>query len=98
MGNARRLANGNTLINWAIGDRPKATEVRPDGSKAYEMNFAEEYHSYRVFRFPWHGVVSRPNLIIEPYLNQLALIFNKFGDKDVAYYRIYADVKAIQPS
>jgi hypothetical protein len=94
MGNAQRLANGNTLINWAIGDRPKATEVRPDCSKAYEMNFTEEYHSYRVFRFPWHGVVSRPYLIIEPYLNQLVLIFNKFGDKDVAYYRIYADTKS----
>lgn len=94
MANAQRLANGNTLINWAIGDRPKATEVRPNGTVAYEMNFADQYHCYRAFRFPWNGRVARPYLIIEPYLNQVALIFNKFGDPDVRYYRIYADTHA----
>ncbi len=33
-GNAQRLSNGNTLINWAVGNLPKLTEVRPDGTKA----------------------------------------------------------------
>ena len=89
MGNAQRLANGNTLINWAVGNLPKLTEVRPDGTKAYEMNWADGYEAYRVWRCPWQGVALKPNLIIEPYPDRITLLFNKFGDKEVAYYRIY---------
>jgi hypothetical protein len=89
MGNVQRLPNGNTQINWAVGDRPKATEVRPDGSVAYEMNFTEQYHTYRAFRFPWHGKPAKPYLIAELYMNQVVLLCNKFGDSDVDYYRIY---------
>lgn len=89
MGNAQRLPNGNTLINWAVGNLPKLTEVRPDGNKAYEMNWANGYEAYRVWRCPWQGVALKPNLIIEPYPDKLTLIFNKFGDTNVAYYRIY---------
>jgi hypothetical protein len=95
MGNVQRLPNGNTLINWAVGDRPKATEVRPDGSVAYEMNFVDRYHTYRTFRFPWNGKPAAPSLLVEPYLNQVVLLCNKFGDSDVDHYRIYADT---QPS
>ncbi|MEE9365614.1 MAG: aryl-sulfate sulfotransferase, partial [Dehalococcoidales bacterium] len=90
MGNAQRLPNGNTLINWVITNAPKVTEVRPDGTKAFEMNWsAQNSKSYRVFKFPWDGVVETPNLIIEPQPDSLMLIFNKFGDPNVAYYRIY---------
>jgi hypothetical protein len=93
MGNVQRLPNGNTLINWAVGDRPKATEVRPDGSVAYEMNFVDRYHTYRAFRFPWSGRPAGPCLLVEPYLNQAVLLCNKFGDSDVDHFRIYADTK-----
>lgn len=89
MGNTQRLPNGNTLINWAVGNLPKLTEVRPDGTKAYEMNWADGYEAYRVWRCPWQGVALKPNLIIEPYSDKVTLIFNKFGDTNVAYYRIY---------
>ena len=89
MGNAQRLPNGNTLINWAVGNLPKLTEVRPDGTKAFEMNWADGFEAYRVWRCPWQGVALKPNLIIEPYPDKLTLIFNKFGDTNVAYYRIY---------
>lgn len=94
MGDAQRLPSGNTLINWAVGDRPKATEARPDGSVAYEMNFIDGYHTYRTFRFAWNGHPATPYLLIEPYLNQVALIFNKFGDAQVDYYRIYGDTRS----
>lgn len=94
MGNAQRLPNGNTLINWAVGDRPKATEVRPDGKVAFEMNFVEQYHCYRVFRFPWDGMAKVPNLFVEPTSSKVTLIFNKFGDPDVDYYRIYGGTSA----
>jgi hypothetical protein len=89
MGNAQRLSNGNTLINWAVGNLPKLTEVRPDGSKAFEMNWADGYEAYRVWRCPWQGVALKPNLIIESYPDKVLLLFNKFGDTNVSYYRVY---------
>jgi hypothetical protein len=90
MGNVQRLTNGNTLINWALGSLPKLTEVRPDGTKAFEMNWADQWEAYRVWRCPWQGVALAPYLILEPYPDNLTLIFNQFGDTNVAYYRIYA--------
>jgi hypothetical protein len=97
MGNVQRLPNGNTLINWAVGNLPKLTEVRPDGTKAYEMNWTDGFEAYRVWRCSWQGVALKPNLIIEPYPDKLTLIFNKFGDTNVAYYRIYGGTTA-QPT
>jgi len=89
MGNVQRLTNGNTLINWAVGNLPKLTEVRRDGTKVFEMNWVDGYEAYRVWRCPWQGVALRPNLIIESYPDKVLLLFNKFGDTNVAYYRIY---------
>lgn len=92
MGNAQRLPNGNTHINWARGDvLPIATEVRPNGDKAFEMWFMDGYHCYRSFRFPWQGKRNTPYLILEPRVDNITLLFNKFGDNDVDYYKIYGD-------
>ena len=90
MGNVQRLSNGNTFINWAIQNMPKAEEVRPDGSRVYEMNFAQDAKSYRAFRFPWNGQATKPVLFVEPQVDNVTLIFNKFGDPNVDYYNIYA--------
>jgi hypothetical protein len=89
MGNVQRLPNGNTLINWAIPNLPKLTEVRPDGTKAFEMNFVDQWESYRVHRCAWQGVAKTPYLIVEPQFNNVTLLFNKFGDREVDYYNIY---------
>ena len=89
MGNVQRLRNGNTLINWAVGNLPKLTEIRPDGTKAFEMNWAGGWESYRVWRCPWQGSALKPYLIVEPNPDNITLIFNQFGDTNVAYYRIY---------
>jgi len=89
MANTQRLPNGNTLINWAIGSLPKLTEVRPDGTKAFEMNWVDHYEAYRVWRCPWQGMALKPNLIIETPPDNITLLFNKFGDPNVDYYRIY---------
>jgi hypothetical protein len=89
MGNVQRLTNGNTLINWAVGNLPKLTEIRPDGTKAFEMNWINQLQTYRVWRCPWQGVAVQPYLILEPYPDNLTLVFNQFGDTNVAYYRIY---------
>lgn len=89
MANTQRLPNGNTLINWAVGHLPKLTEVRPDGTKAFEMNWVDCSEAYRVWRCQWQGNAAKPYLIIEPQPDNLTLLFNKFGDPNVAYYRIY---------
>jgi hypothetical protein len=55
MGSVERLPTGNTLIGWggAAYPQPAVTEVRPDGSIAYEAQLAPGALSYRVFRYPW---------------------------------------------
>jgi len=89
MGDVQRLPNGNTLINWALGAYPKLTEVRPDGSKAFEMNWVNQFEAYRVWRCPWQGVALKPYLILEAYPDNVTLLFNQFGDSNVVTYRIY---------
>jgi outer membrane protein assembly factor BamB len=89
MGNAQRLKNGNTLINWAEGGRPKATEVTPEGVKVYEMNFVNHYDCYRTHKFDWNVPAETPALMIESGTTGATLIFNQFGAQDVAYYNIY---------
>src|SRR6185503_7562560 len=77
------------LINWAVGNLPKLTEVRPNGTKAFEMNWVDGYEAYRVWRCSWQGTALKPNLLIESYPDSVILLFNKFGDPKVSYYRIY---------
>ena len=89
MGNAQRLPGGNTVICWADFSLPKLTEVRLDGSKAFELDFMQSFSSYRSFRFPWKGKAAVPALIIEPYSSGIILLFNKFGDEDIVQYNIY---------
>jgi Arylsulfotransferase (ASST)/Concanavalin A-like lectin/glucanases superfamily/Carbohydrate binding domain len=89
MGNAQRLTNGNTLINWALGGMPKLTEVRPDGTKAFEMNWADQWEAYRTWRCPWQGSALQPYLIVESYPDNITITFNQFGDTNVGFYKIY---------
>jgi hypothetical protein len=94
MGNAQRLPNGNTLINWADGSLPKLTEVRPNGEKAFEMDFVEYAHCYRLFRFPWKGIAKVPYLVVEGNTECITLLFNKFGDSTIDHYNIYGDTRS----
>jgi hypothetical protein len=89
MGNVQRLPNGNTLINWAVGYLPKLTEVRPDCTKVFEMNYVDQHDCYRVHRCQWNGAAEKPYLIAESHREAVELIFNQFGDPDVDYYKIY---------
>jgi hypothetical protein len=84
--NVQRLPNGNTMINWT--PRGLVTEVRSDGTKAFEMVF-DEHQTYRAFRFEWDGVAARPELWYEATSTEVTLHFAKFGDPDVAQFYIY---------
>ena len=88
-GNVQRLTNGNTHINWVFPGYPKAVEVDPNGVKQLELNLTPGSDLYRSWRAPWNGVVPVPYLIAEPYPDNVTLIFNKFGDTNVNFYRIY---------
>ena len=89
MGDVQRLPNGNTLIDWAVGNLPKLTEVRPDGTKAYEMNWVSQWEAYRTWRCPWQSSATQPYLLAESYPDNVTLIFNQFGDTNVGFYKIY---------
>ena len=89
LGSAQRLPGGNTLINFVLAGYPKAIEVDTNGVKHFEMNMIPGADAYRAFRLPWNGVVAGPYLLIEPGADNITLVFNKFGDTNVAYYRIY---------
>ncbi len=91
MGNTQRLPNGNTLINWADGSLPKATEVTPSGRVVLEADFVEDSHCYRTFKFDFENVMDYPYLIGESYPERVTLIFNKFGDKNIREYQVYGD-------
>jgi hypothetical protein len=58
MGSVQRLPNGNTLIGWGLNPSPAVTEVKPDGTKVFEMSFTAPNVSFRAFRFPWAGANS----------------------------------------
>lgn len=89
MGSAQRLPNGNTLIDFVLPQYPKAIEVDPSGAKRFELSLSPGADSYRAFRFPWQGITAAPYLLVEPHFDNLTLLFNKFGDTNVAYYRIF---------
>lgn len=95
MGNAQRLQNGNTHINYGIGGwNPTAQEVTPSGEKKFEMRFETPYFCYRSFRHPWNGIVKTPYLLVEAPQDTLTLLFNKFGDENIDYFNIYGDTFA----
>ena len=89
LGNVQRLPNGNTLIGWGDGTLPVLTEVRPDGTVAYELEFEQYAHSYRAYRFPWVGKASRPYLLAETRNDTVRMYMNTFGDSSVVGYRIF---------
>ena len=93
LGNAQRLPNGNTLINWAAGNNPKPVEVRPDGSTALEFMFNQWVSCYRILRSPWQGKAAAPYLVAESWSDKVTLIFNMFGHNDILYFNIYAGTK-----
>ena len=88
MGTTQRLPNGNTLIGWGCAN-PTLTEVRPDGSKAFELTLDPNIFTYRAFRFPWNGVAIAPYLWADTSSQELTLNFVRFGATNVVRYYIY---------
>lgn len=88
LGNMQRLPNDNTFIGWGMGNTT-ATEVRSDGSKAFELRFVNTMNSYRVFRFPWKGIAAAPTLWADTTAEEVTLHFTRFGATNIVKYFIY---------
>jgi hypothetical protein len=93
MGNVQRLPNGNTFINWPDNKSLWACEVDSNNEIVHELEISNT-STNRVRRFEWEGMFLAPYLIVESYNTGIVLIFNKFGDKNVDYYKIYGDTQA----
>lgn len=89
MANAQRLENGNTMIGW--GSNSLATEVRPDGVKAFEL--AHGAMSYRAFRYTWNATPSEQPRLVLRYGSDAtaATIYAAWnGATGVSGYEVYA--------
>lgn len=51
MGSVQRRKDGSTLIGWGISDTVAVTEVKPDGSTAFEMALPSGHFNYRAYKF-----------------------------------------------
>ncbi len=53
-GSMRRIADGNTLIGWGINDTPPSvSELHPDNTVAWAIDYPGNVYSYRAFRHSW---------------------------------------------
>ncbi len=59
MGSVQRLSNGNTFIGWG-STNPTCSEIRPNGTKTFEMTLPQGSYSYRAFRQTWKGAPVQP--------------------------------------
>ena len=62
MGNVEELPNGNMFIGWGQSDHPAATEINPQDSIVYEINFSPIYQLYRTFRYNWKTTYFKTNV------------------------------------
>jgi len=97
MGDAQRLPDGNTFLDWGApftGTRyayDTMTEVAPDGQILFDLSFDSPYVSYRAFRFPWQGFPdTQPALASKVDGNAVTLGYSWNGATEVAAYRLFA--------
>ena len=78
-----------------MGDGATVTEVKPDGSKAFELTFGAPQVTYRAFRFPWEGnPATPPTLVLQKTSSAITLTYSWNGATDIASYRVYSGPQA----
>lgn len=72
MGGAQRLPNDNTVIGWGenFTDLKAMSEIRTDGTIAFELLLPNSIVNYKAFRFPWKTnlFVTNPDSIFFEYV------------------------------
>ena len=96
MGDAQRLSDGNTFLDWGAPFTGTGyaydtmTEVAPDGQILFDLSFDSPYVSYRAFRFPWQGFPdTQPALASKDDGNAITLGYSWNGATEVAAYRLF---------
>jgi hypothetical protein len=90
LGNVQTLPDGNIFIGWGANLTPSLVEVKPNGSKAFELDFADPLISYRAFRFPWQGLPTWPaTLVLQRAGGSMRLTMSWNGATEIASYRVY---------
>ena len=76
MGNTQRLSNHSTIIGWGLrtGDSRAITEVKDNGTIAFELSLPDNISNYRAFRFNW-----KTNLFVT---NPDSIFFESIGVGD----------------
>ncbi len=87
MGSVQRLDNGNTFIDCSTTSPAMTMEVTPDGEKVFQM-LSHGSSSYRSFRYDLDVNAETPFFMLENFGYTLNLLFNKWGDANVAHYKI----------
>jgi hypothetical protein len=90
LGNVQGLSTGNTIIGWGL-HKTAVTEIRPDGTTVFELDFTDNVYSYRAFRFPWSGTARVPTLWADTSGTDPVLNFTHFGVSDVIKFYIYEE-------
>jgi hypothetical protein len=72
MGGTQRLPNNNTVIGWGYNftDLKAMSEIRPDGTIAFELLLPNSIINYKAYRFPWKTnlFVTDPDSIVFEYV------------------------------
>jgi len=90
IGNAQRLPNGNTLVNWGLAG--KLTEVTAEEQVVRELHLGGD-SSYRAFQLPWASQPTTvPKLALRTAATTTTLYMSWNGATTVAHYAIFAGV------
>ncbi len=83
MGGTQRLPNNNTVIGWGrnLTNLIAMSEVRVDGTIAFELSLSNSVLNYKAFRFPWKTnlFVTDPDSIVfetVPVGDSTTIVFN----------------------
>jgi hypothetical protein len=103
MGNAQRLDNGNTFINWGYippgSGAPNMTEIDSNGNIVWEMHFTDSNFLvvYRAHRYEWNPCVpTEIDSINAMVISEVAAIISWSPVRDAGSYLIqYQTVGAI---
>jgi hypothetical protein len=93
MGNVQELPDGGVLVGW--GTASGFTEFDQHGNVRLDASFADGSASYRVFRFPWHGIArGRPAVVLAEENGGLTARVSWNGATDVARWQLLAGSSA----
>jgi hypothetical protein len=70
------------------------TEIKPDGSTAYQVALPFPDSTYRAFVYPWHATPSTPPTLMEQVgSGTVTLTFSWNGATDIASYQVFGGLE-----